>query len=176
MEGSYSKYYIKKIECFHDHVLERVKLLEELSCQSPIFPVLHFEIKGDTILQYSEPINTSSWPQGKNQLLKLWDEFKEHVAHFHAIGYIHGDILKKNILFDGTILRLVDHEMALKVNNELRVTFPWVSAEDFKAGEVTLKTDKVCMKATELRLFKHDIYKTYRLQQSQLLLNSMQHG
>lgn len=171
MTFSFSKYYIKKIKYFHTHVLERVKLLEELSGQSPIFPILHFEIEGDTIIQYSEPINRSSWPHGKIQLLKLWEEFKEHVAHFHTVGYIHGDILKKNILFDGTRFRLVDHEMALKVNNELRVTFPWVSVEDFKAREVTLKTDKICLKATELRLFHFENYKAFRKLQTQSILN-----
>ena len=79
------------------------------------------------------------------------------------------NILKKNILFDGDRLRLIDHELSLVIGRELRVTFPWVASEDLIHGHVSQKTDLICIKASELRLFDYEKYRKFRVFQTELI-------
>jgi thiamine kinase-like enzyme len=146
MKNKYSKF----IYDYNEDVLSRIALMKQLSKVSPIFPKLHFEIEEKTIRQYSEPIKSFKWPEEKTFLEKLWIEFKNEIYNMHKYGYVHGDILRKNILFDGCRLRLIDHELSLVIGKELRVTFPWVAPEDLIQRNVTQKTDLICVEAMEL--------------------------
>jgi len=87
----------------------------------------------------------------------------------HLVGYIHGDILKKNMIFDGCRIRLIDHEISLKQGGNLRVTYPWVSIEDLETENISYKTDHICIKASELRFFDDEKYKKFRDTQQQAL-------
>ena len=163
MESKYSKY----IYDYSDDVLSRIALMKQLSKVSPIFPKFHFEIEKKTIRQYSESIKSFKWPEEKTILEKLWKEFKNEIYNMHKYGYVHGDILRKNILFDGCRLRLIDHELSLVIGKELRVTFPWVAPEDLIQRNVTQKTDLICIEAMELRLFDSDKYSKFRVYQTE---------
>jgi len=163
MESKYSKY----IYDYSDDVLSRIALMKQLSKVSPIFPKFHFEIEKKTIRQYSESIKSFKWPEEKTILEKLWIEFKNEIYNMHKYGYVHGDILRKNILFDGCRLRLIDHELSLVIGKELRVTFPWVAPEDLIQRNVTQKTDLICIEAMELRLFDSDKYSKFRVYQTE---------
>jgi hypothetical protein len=159
--------YFKVINDYNEDVLSRIALMKQLSKVSPIFPKLHFEIQEKTIRQYSEPIKSCKWPEEKNILEKLWIEFKNEIYNMHKYGYVHGDILRKNILFDGCRLRLIDHELSLVIGKELRVTFPWVAPEDLIQRNVTQKTDLICVEAMELRLLDSDKYSKFRVYQTE---------
>jgi hypothetical protein len=161
--------YFKTITDYNDEVLARVALMKQLSEVSPIFPKLHFEINNKRIKQTSVPIKSYKWPDDKNDLENLWKEFKNEIFTMHKYGYVHGDILKKNILFDGDRLRLIDHELSLVISRELRVTFPWVATEDLIHGHVSQKTDLICIKASELRLFDYEKYRKFRVFQRELI-------
>jgi hypothetical protein len=161
--------YFKTINDYNDDVLERVALMKQLSRVSPIFPKFHFEISDKKIKQISVPIKSCKWPDDKNVLGNLWKEFKNEIFTMHKYGYVHGDILKKNILFDGYRLRLIDHELSLVIGRELRVTFPWVASEDLIHGHVSQKTDLICIKASELRLFDYEKYRKFRVFQTELI-------
>jgi hypothetical protein len=161
--------YSKVIQDYNEDVLPRMALMKQLSKESPIFPKLHFEIHEKTIRQYSEPIKSCKWPEEKTFLEKLWIEFKNEIHNMHKYGYVHGDILRKNILFDGSKLRLVDHELSLVNKKELRVTFPWVAQEDLIQRNVSQKTDLICIKALELRLFDYEKYRKFRVFQTELI-------
>ena len=87
----------------------------------------------------------------------------------HKYGYVHGDILRKNILFDGCRLRLIDHELSLVIGKELRITFPWVAPEDLIQRNVSQKTDLICMEAMGLRLFDYEKYSKFRVYQTELI-------
>ena len=87
----------------------------------------------------------------------------------HKHGYVHGDILRKNILFDGCKLMLVDHELSLVDKKELRVTFPWVAQEDLIQRNVSRKTDLICIEASELRLFDYEKYRKFRVFQTEIM-------
>ena len=157
--------YSKNINDYNEDVFSRIALMKQLSKVSPIFPKFHFEIEEKAIMQYSEPIKSFKWPKDKNILKKLWKQFKNEIYNMHKYGYVHGDILRKNILFDGCRLRLIDHELSLVIGKELRVTFPWIATEDLQSIDVTQKTDLLCIKATELRLFEYNAYKQFRKEQ-----------
>ncbi len=161
--------YSKCIYDYNEDVLSRIALMKQLSKVSPIFPKLHFEIQEKTIRQYTEPIKSCKWPEEKTILEKLWIEFKNEIYNMHKYGYVHGDILRKNILFDGCRLRLIDHELSLVIGKELRVTFPWVAPEDLIQKNVSQKTDLICIEAMELRLFYYEKYKKFRVFQTELI-------
>ena len=161
--------YSKCIYDYNEDVLSRIALMKQLSKVSPIFPKFHFEIQEKTIRQYSEPIKSFKWPEEKTILKKLWIEFKNEIYNMHKYGYVHGDILRKNILFDGCRLRLIDHELSLVNKKELRVTFPWVAPEDLIQKNVSQKTDLICIEAMGLRLFDYEKYKKFRVFQTELI-------
>ena len=161
--------YCKVIADYDEDVLSRIALMKQLSGESPIFPKLHFEIQKKTIRQYSEPIKSCKWPEEKTILEKLWIEFKNEIHNMHKHGYVHGDILRKNILFDGCKLMLVDHELSLVDKKELRVTFPWVAQEDLIQRNVSRKTDLICIEASELRLFDYEKYRKFRVFQTEIM-------
>ena len=161
--------YSKCIYDYNEDVLSRIALMKKLSKVSPIFPKFHFEIQEKTIRQYSEPIKSFKWPEEKTILKKLWIEFKNEIYNMHKYGYVHGDILRKNILFDGCRLRLIDHELSLVNKKELRVTFPWVAPEDLIQKNVSQKTDLICIEAMGLRLFDYEKYKKFRVFQTELI-------
>lgn len=62
-------------------------------------------------------------------------------------GFVHGDINRKNLLFDGEQLRLVDLEPDLfqtrNGRRTLMVTMPYVAVSDLRSGIVTAATDKL---------------------------------
>ena len=161
--------YSKCIYDYNEDVLSRIALMKKLSKVSPIFPKFHFEIQEKTIRQYSEPIKSCKWPEEKTILKKLWIEFKNEIYNMHKYGYVHGDILRKNILFDGCRLRLIDHELSLVIGKELRITFPWVAPEDLIQRNVSQKTDLICMEAMGLRLFDYEKYSKFRVYQTELI-------
>jgi hypothetical protein len=160
----------KLIDNYDESILKRIELQMYLSQNSPIFPVLKFDITEEIILQKSEFIKKQPWPKDRVVLRYFWDEFKKEIDKMHLVGYIHGDILKKNMIFDGCRIRLIDHELSLKQGNKLRVTYPWVSIEDLEKENISYKTDYICMKATELRFFDYPQYKKFRETQQQKLV------
>ena len=117
-------------------------------------------------------IKQSKWPTGEN-LRIIWNVFKEEINNIHQCGYVHGDILKKNIFFYGKNLRFIDHEISLFVKNQLRATFPWISVEDLKMQNLTKKTDEICLLATELRLFDFTAYAEYRKKKCDIIKSCM---
>ena len=82
----------------------------------------------------------------------------------HSYNYVHGDILTKNLVYDGNIFRLIDHELRLVDKEIFNVTFPWVSIGDLKLNLISKKTDEICFKATKLKLLDKEQYINFRLQ------------
>ena len=101
--------------------------------------------------------NPESYPSLAYQPLTMWPDVTDI------------DILKKNIVFDGCRLRLIDHELSLVIGTELRVTFPWVAPEDLIQKQISEKTDLICLKAMRLRLFEYEKYREFRELQTELI-------
>jgi len=163
-------WHTKYLSELNEEAMLRILLLKQLSLTSPIFPELQFVTENNSITQYAKHIDSHKWPDDLDILKMLWKDFETEVIKMHEHGYVHGDILKKNIVYDGTRLRLIDHELFLIRKNQLRATFPWISPEDYSANKITSKTDLICLKATALRLFDEIKYKEFRIAQTNMLL------
>lgn len=154
----------KEVKDFRQSDLVRVALQAILSEESPIFPKMSFVHNENSIFQCSEMIKSYRLPTNLKMKFILWTEFKKAISIMHQKGYVHGDILMKNIVYDGVRLRLVDHEIRLKEGNRLRFTYPWVALSDLHRGEVTIDTDQICLNATELRLLDNSKYLEFRIE------------
>ena len=163
------RYKIKTISNCHSGELNRAQLQSQLAIESSIFPSMQFQFSDRTITQNCEYIKSFSLPKDKDNIRALWSAFKIGVKEVHSKGYVHGDILFKNIVFDGTRLKLIDHEIRMKEGTKLRFTYPWVSVTDLMRLEITIETDRICMIASELRLFNPKQYNDYRMKQIILL-------
>lgn len=152
----------KKLNFCDESILERIELQKYLSKELTIFPKLNFEISSNSVVQYSTKIPKKTLPINTNKISKLWFEFLAEIEYMHSCNYVHGDILMKNIIFDGNNFRLIDHEMILNYKGHLRVTYPWIDAKDLRTGKITTATDKICIEATELRLFDKIGYDNFR--------------
>jgi serine/threonine protein kinase len=162
---------IKIISNYNSVELNRAQLQVQLATECSIFPLLQFQFNERTIQQYCKYIKSFSLPKDIDSLRTLWSDFKIGVEEVHSKGYVHGDILLKNIIFDGEKLRLIDHEIRLKDGPKLRFTYPWVAFNDLKLMKITIETDRICLKASELRLFNPKEYTNYRMSQINKLSN-----
>lgn len=156
----------KILDNFNDADLVRANLQMKLSVELVFFPRIIVFIRGTQLLQYTETIKRHSLASINGQrLARLWEQFSLHVSLMHSYGYIHGDILLKNIIFDGSRFRLIDHELRLYGRKELRATYPWIHPEDFAAKTISIRTDEICEKATFLRLFNLKKYSDFKSEQ-----------
>ena len=101
-------------------------------------------------------------PNDKGVLFDLLIELKNGIKFMHHHGYIHGDILLKNICYDGQKLVLIDHELNLYGRNKLLCTYPWIDPHDFQLQRLSEKTDWLCFEATSLRLLNMEAYRLMR--------------
>jgi len=159
----------KRLPNYNSIALQRAELQLELSHKLRCFPSIVIEIKNNEIIQYCEVIKKLSISKNAHNLIQMWLDFEKEIETMHQFNYIHGDILLKNIIFDGNRFRLIDHELQLKNGNKLQVTYPWVDCDDLVNKSVTYKTDMICMRATHLRLFDFDKYVRYRNNQINIL-------
>jgi serine/threonine protein kinase len=170
------KWHIKRLNVADEEAIIRIGLMKRLSSISPLFPELKFVRENDSIIQYSCPIINQEWPEDNYIMKQHWEEFKREIYKMHDLGYVHGDILKKNILYDGQRLRLIDHELKLSSGNCLRATFPWIAIDDYVSRQVTVKTDILCLQATEFRLFDDIRYRKLRVEQTEILHSCIYHS
>jgi hypothetical protein len=80
----------------------------------------------------------------------------------HQRGYIHGDILLKNICYDGQKLVLIDHELDLYKGKKVLCTYPWIDSQDLQSRRLSERTDWLCFEATSLRLLNIEEYRLMR--------------
>jgi len=82
-------------------------------------------------------------PASKREKLLL--DLEATIDTLHSIGFVHGDINRKNIIYAENKLWLIDIEPSLKqIKNGLKkwmVTRPYVAPEDLKNKNITEATD-----------------------------------
>jgi len=110
----------------------------------------------ETVINYNEdyvwikqhrikkkPINSIS----TYQRLKLLQELAADLDIMCQEGFVHGDINRKNIVYDTEKLLVIDLEPDLvQIKNGIRTLFsttPYVAASDLRKGEITTATDKI---------------------------------
>jgi hypothetical protein len=156
------RYAIKRIANFSESVLRRAELQEYLSEKLTCFPKIQFEVQENEIIQKCQWVRRVKMPDDKGALLDLLNELKNGIRFMHQHGYIHGDILLKNICYDGKKLVLIDHELNIYERNKLLCTYPWVDSQDLQSRRLSEKTDWLCFEATSLRLLNTEAYRLFR--------------
>ena len=149
--------------------LHRANLQLYLSSILKSFPNISLEVKSNLLIQKTEYIKRKLLPNNKKKINNLLELLNHDIIFMHSYDYVHGDILTKNIVYDGNIFRLIDHELRLVDKEIFNVTFPWVSIEDLKLNLISKKTDEICFKATKLKLLDKGEYINFRLQQTEKL-------
>lgn len=153
---------IKRIANFSEVNLRRAELQVYLSEKLSCFPKIQFEVQEKEIIQNCQWVKRVKMPDDKGALVDLLDELKNGIRFMHQHGYIHGDILLKNICYDGQKLVLIDHELNLYERNKLLCTYPWIDPQDLLSRRLTEKTDWLCFEATSLRLLNTEEYRLMR--------------
>jgi hypothetical protein len=157
---------------------QRIQMIEDLHSISDSFPTIHhtIDLANKKLIQTSSYVWKVKGVYSQNILASKFDLFCEHVSMMHEKGYIHGDILVKNIIFNGTDYVLVDHEpsLSIKIADKLTLiaTKPWIAIEDFLENKISQKTDLLCLEATRYKLFDKPFYHKFRaLQLNKLVLH-----
>jgi len=78
--------------------------------------------------------------------------------YFEKIGFVHGDLNKKNIINTEDGFRIIDYEPSiLQISNGLKqymVTKPYISKLDLLENSITIRTDKIGFFYFVLRVYK----------------------
>nr|WP_275851470.1 hypothetical protein [Sulfurimonas sp. SAG-AH-194-C20] len=101
--------------------------------------------KHNNIYTYKQTYHKSTKPMSLKQ-----NDFNELILaleYLEKIGFVHGDINKKNIIYTNTGFKLIDYEPSLlqKINNkkQFMVTRPYISKVDLNNNIITSRTDKI---------------------------------
>ena len=123
----------------------RSKALEKLGGKFKCIKKHNFYIKNDHIELETEFVDKKHYSAGIHliePLMVLADELNQVNASIP-----HGDIVKKNVLWDGSNFILVDWEPLLEYGAESNLFFkstkPYISRCDVKNSKITSNTDKI---------------------------------
>ncbi len=156
------RYTIKRIVNFSEATLRRAELQVNLSEKLSCFPKIQFEVQENEIIQKCQWVKRVKIPDDKVTLLDLLNDLKNGIRFMHQRGYIHGDILLKNICYDGQKLVLIDHELDLYRGKKVLCTYPWIDSQDLQSRRLSERTDWLCFEATSLRLLNIEEYRLMR--------------
>jgi len=128
-------------------ILKRISLINSFVNYNLNIPTTCVNIKKDEIIvkqHYLKKVGKLiDIPLSKRR--KLLMGIEATIATLHSIGFVHGDINRKNIIYAENKLWLVDVEPSFKqIKNGLKqwmVTKPYVVAEDLKNKNITEATD-----------------------------------
>ena len=127
---------------------QRHKLIERLSRIIPAFPETTLSIDSTELRVCQHRIRRSKLDEvpmaARNGLLA---DLAVDLDVMLGTGFVHGDINRKNIMFDGERLRLVDLEPDLFQERggvkTIMVTSPYIAASDLRLGTVSAATDRL---------------------------------
>ncbi len=149
-------YHRDNLLCSDLDLIYRMDGFKHLSREYGFIATTSFTFKNDIIHYNQQKIVSKPFPlewckHHFTSLIKTLEIFEHHEL-------AHGDIVKRNVIFDGEQLYLIDFEPCLKqikngVNN-LMYTPPYIATEDYLNGILTSKTDKIGFFFLILRLRK----------------------
>ena len=127
---------------------QRQKLIERLSIIIPAFPETTISIDSTELRVRQHRIRRSKLDEvpmaARNGLLA---DLAVDLDVMQGAGFVHGDINRKNIMFDGERLRLVDLEPDLFQERDgvktIMVTSPYIAASDLRFEKVSAATDRI---------------------------------
>lgn len=150
---------------------QRIQQIEHLHSIGVNFPSIRHTIdeSNKKLIQTAKYVWKDKGVQSPKILTSKYDQFCDSINRMHELGYIHGDILVKNIIYNGAEYVLIDHEpsLSIKIADKpyLIVTKPWIAMEDMENNKITQKTDLLCLEATRYKLFDLPYYRKFRANQ-----------
>lgn len=131
-------------------VKKRCDLLEELTKETECLLPTSFQFKASTLI-YEQELLSPNIKFNKNLDFKtkliLLKKFSECLDYLAEKGFVHGDIHRRNILYNGNRLFLVDLEPCFhQIRSGKKVvmsSLPRRSLNDIKNDTVTNETDKI---------------------------------
>ena len=125
-----------------DHDLDvRLQQIEHLSLIANWVPQTKFSIDSDIVTQHQERISVSKERPSFDHVCELATQMDEDL-HF-----VHGDLCRKNLIFDDKQLWVVDWEPSLCQIKygiyQFMATEPYVATKDRQKNELTRRTDVI---------------------------------
>lgn len=146
MEKLHVKRYSKKILASNQLNFEsRSKIIEALSGKFLCFKKHSFYERGNYIDIETEYVENKPWSAGINLLTTL----RKLADELNQINELipHGDIVKKNVFWNGSNFVLVDWEPLLEYGTPPAIFFkstkPYISQLDLNNSKITKNTDKL---------------------------------
>jgi serine/threonine protein kinase len=138
-------------DCFIDPlntIKIRIDKIEQIAAIMDFIPETRFEWKKNELIYRQKFIKRNSFNKlEKDNLIYLLVQFACDLDELAKTSFIHGDINRKNVLYCGNRLWLVDLEPALRIikngRSTLLFTPPYISLEDLKNKKLTQQSDKI---------------------------------
>jgi tRNA A-37 threonylcarbamoyl transferase component Bud32 len=140
-------------------VTRRAKLIEEVSSKFSFIPVTRFFVKDNHLIYIQERIfKKRVTTLDEYEKLKILCDFSLNLDSLSHSGFVHGDLHRLNIIFDGDKLNLIDLEPSLVQRRKGKVytmcSAPKRSLNDIRSKNITYETDKI-----GFFLFCHQLFK-----------------
>lgn len=149
-------YHRETLICSENDLLERMNLFQKFSIDHEFIPQTSFQYCENFIYYTQQKITAKPYPKNWNE--SHFRNLIKTLYLFNDYGLVHGDVVKRNVIFDGNDLVLIDFEPSLKqIKNrcqQLLFTPPFIAIEDSIDKILTYRTDKIGFFFLVLRLRK----------------------
>jgi len=113
----------------------------------PGIPRTHFNWEGSILVVSQQRIHPQPLPLHDSvQLMQILHQLASLLESISP-QLVHGDVNRKNLMFDGERLQIIDWEPALRQLRQGRETLlytePYLSAQDRQLGRLSTETDKL---------------------------------
>jgi serine/threonine protein kinase len=130
------------------NILKRIKFINTYSPNIPSFAdTLIYEMDNHFIYEQEWVYKKSIRDYHKNFLIQKLEQLAGDLDRMSALGYVHGDLNRKNILFNGNYFKIIDLEPSLEQiehnKKKFMFTIPYWSLNDMDRKEITTETDKI---------------------------------
>ena len=149
MKKFYKKIYNAKIfEGLEDLVIERIEFINKYSKEIDSLAETVISIN-DNQYHYQQIFigNEEFHEFPKSVITNHLKNLSQDLDRMSKLGFVHGDLNKKNILFNGQKFVLIDLEPCLEqmINRKkkLMFTIPYWSLNDMRNNKITTETDKI---------------------------------
>ncbi len=142
----YSKIYnIDDLLCTKKELDLRINQIMKFSKKFKHIPEIIYTYNTNNQLHYMQRyIQREEIPDNKKKFLL---DLATTLEKLNISGFVHGDIVYKNIRFDGVSFQIIDFEPCLYQNRNghkvLLFTPPYISKKDFKNNILTTSSDKI---------------------------------
>ena len=124
----------------------RVEQIEHISHQFDFIPETNFEWVDDRLIYHQHRVKKKVLSSNPNKIKHL-KQLADDLDQLSSTGFVHGDINRKNIIFDGQRIYLIDLEPSLHRMKHgrpvLLYTPPYISLNDLKNNQLSQDTDKI---------------------------------